>query len=113
MRISGDKSLFTHVRGTVVSSALLLRSNGMRKNESMEHQHGEDPEPRYGFGLTTLEVERLRRILARLEGHEVSLEDAWGRAAELLSLTHGLLELFASGSKEPGTVPGDLTDPAS
>jgi len=66
---------------------------------------------RFGFGVTTVEVERLRGILARSTGEDVSLEHAWGRAAELLSLTHGLLELFAWGSKEPGTVPGDLTDP--
>ncbi len=86
----------------------------MRQNGSMEHQQGDPSEHRYGFGLTTTEVERLRRILARCGKREVSLEEAWGRAAELLSLTHELMEALASEARDAAesssskVVPGAL-----
>ncbi len=86
----------------------------MPQTECMEHQHGDSPEPRYGFGLTTTEVERLRRILSRCGNREVSLEEAWGRAGELLSLTHELMEALASeargiaDSSSSKVVPGGL-----
>lgn len=69
---------------------------------------------RFGFGLPVTEVERLRVILARLEGREVTLDEAWGRASELLALAHTMMEVLAAtetdarsadGSK---VVPGDL-----
>jgi hypothetical protein len=50
-----------------------------------------DPDNRYGFGLTEPQVRRLQDIL-RLEGEpEVTLDQAWGRAIELLSLFRILL----------------------
>ena len=67
---------------------------------------------RFGFGLTTLEVERLRRILSRCGSREVSLEEAWGRAAELLSLTHGLMEALAAEARKPVNLASSKVDPA-
>jgi len=66
---------------------------------------------RFAFGLTTIEVERLRRILSRCSGREVSLEEAWGRAAELLSLTHGLMEALAAAARNPPELGGSKVDP--
>lgn len=92
----------------------------MSQNSSMAQHHREGSEPRYGFGLTTTEVERLRRILARCGNREVTLEEAWGRASELLALAHTMMEVLASSA--PNTdeaasskvVPGDvLTDSRS
>jgi hypothetical protein len=91
VRNPGDKSLCTHVRGTVVSSALLLRSNGMRENENMAHQHADNSDPRYSFGLTPTEVEEFRVILRTECGEELSLADAWTRAIEVLAVCRMLL----------------------
>ncbi|MBI5466611.1 MAG: hypothetical protein HY975_00135 [Candidatus Kerfeldbacteria bacterium] len=92
----------------------------MRQNDGMEPQHSEEFEPRYGFGLTTTDVERLRRILARCGNREVTLEDAWGRASELLALAHTMMEVLATASPSDDdtvsskVVPGDvLTDSRS
>ena len=69
---------------------------------------------RYGFGLPTAEVERLRRILSRCGNREVSLEEAWGRASELLALAHTMMEILATvesddaGATSSKVVPGDL-----
>jgi hypothetical protein len=66
---------------------------------------------RFAFGLTTVEVERLRRILSRCGGREVSLEEAWGRGAELLSLTHALMEALAAEARNPADIAGSKVDP--
>ena len=75
---------------------------------------------RFAFGLTTVEVERLRRILSRCGGREVSPEEAWGRASELLALAHTMMEVLAtetSSAEDTASskvVPGDvLTDSRS
>jgi len=47
---------------------------------------------RFAFGLTTANVEELRTILCEDCGEEVSVEEAWSRAAGLLALTQLLLE---------------------
>jgi len=70
--------------------------------------------PRYGFGLPTSEVERLRAILARLTGRDVTLDEAWGRASELMALAHTMMEVLttaeaaADPAKSSKVVPGDL-----
>lgn len=46
----------------------------------------------FAFGLTTDNVEELRTILQDDCGEQVSLEEAWGRAAALLALTQLLLD---------------------
>ena len=48
-------------------------------------------ENRYGFGLTEREVRRLQEILRREGQPEVTLDEAWARAIELLSLFRMLL----------------------
>lgn len=53
--------------------------------------HAHDPETRYGFGLTEAEVRRLQGILQRETESEVTLDQAWARAIELLSLFRMLL----------------------
>ena len=52
--------------------------------------HGTHP-GRYGFGLTERDVQRLQDILRREGDPEVTLEQAWTRAIELLSLFRMLL----------------------
>jgi hypothetical protein len=47
-------------------------------------------ELRFGFGLTESEVRRLQDILRR-DGEDLTLEQAWARAVELLSLFRMLL----------------------
>jgi hypothetical protein len=58
-------------------------------------------ESRFSFGLTEAEVRRLQDILRR-GGQDVTIEQAWARAIELLSLFRMLLgplpEDRASGS---------------
>lgn len=49
-----------------------------------------DPTPSYGFGLTEPEVRRLQDILRR-DGLDLTMEQAWARAIELLSLFRILL----------------------
>lgn len=49
-----------------------------------------DPDVHYGFGLTEPEVRRLQEILQR-EGVELTIEQAWKRAIELLALFRMLL----------------------
>jgi hypothetical protein len=51
----------------------------------------DDEDGRFAFGLTALEVERLRGILSRESATEVSMAEAWGRAIELLALFRMLL----------------------
>jgi hypothetical protein len=53
--------------------------------------HAHDPETRYGLGLTEAEVRRLQDILRREGESEVTLDQAWARAIELLSLFRMLL----------------------
>ncbi len=57
------------------------------------HMLGTGPanESRFAFGLTTPEVERFRDIMRRECGVELTLEQAWARAIELLSLFRMLL----------------------
>ncbi len=61
----------------------------------MDRPHPMQPEHdlgRFAFGLTTDDVERFRTILREECGEEVSLEEAWSRAAGLLALTQLLLD---------------------
>ena len=64
---------------------------------------------RFAFGLTTVEVERLRRILSRCGGREVSLEEAWGRASELLALAHTMMEVLATAAPSADKMPFKVT----
>lgn len=50
------------------------------------------PNERFGFGLTEMEVRRLRDIMRRESHVDLTLEHAWERAIELLSFTKMLLE---------------------
>lgn len=50
---------------------------------------------RFSFGLTPFEVDRFRRILSRLNDQEVSMADAWGRAAECMGLMRTMMEVVA------------------
>jgi len=50
-----------------------------------------DSHKRYGFGLTEAEVRRFQDILRREGEAEVTLDQAWARAIELLSLFRMLL----------------------
>ena len=75
----------------------------MRQNESVEHQHGEESERRYGFGLTSTEVERFRDIMRRECGVDLTPEAAWARAIELLALFRMML----------GPIPEDPRAPSS
>ena len=52
--------------------------------------HDQHWNPRYAFGLTEAEVRRLQDILRR-EGEVLTIEQAWNRAIELLSLFRMLL----------------------
>jgi hypothetical protein len=74
----------------------------MRQNESMEHQYRDEVEPRFAFGLTTENVERLRTILREDCGEDLPLEEAWSRAAGLLALTQLLLEHLPDEGAENG-----------
>ena len=47
---------------------------------------------RYGLGLTEPAVRELQAILNRQHGLELSLEEAWQRAIELLEFADVLLE---------------------
>ena len=51
-----------------------------------------DADDHFGFGLTEHQVRRLQEILKRECGLEVTLEQAWSRAIELLALAKLLLE---------------------
>ena len=53
---------------------------------------GVDESQRFAFGLSVEDVEQLRTILQEDCGEEVTLEEAWSRAAGLLSLTQLLLD---------------------
>ena len=56
---------------------------------------------RFALGLTESEVERLRNILRRTRGLELSREEAWTNAVQLLSL--GLTILQATSPRDsPG-----------
>jgi len=55
---------------------------------------------RFALGLTELEVDRLRDILRRTRGLELSREEAWAKAIQLLSL--GLTILQATSSRNGG-----------
>lgn len=57
-----------------------------------EYDHAEDP--RFSFGLTEFQVQRLQTILTRLEGEEVMMPEAWGRACELLALANAMMEVL-------------------
>lgn len=57
----------------------------------MDSYASTDPRQHYGFGLTETEVRRLQDILRREGGSEITLEQAWARAIELLGLFRILL----------------------
>jgi len=50
-----------------------------------------DLDNRYGFGLSEPQVRRLQEILQREGEPDVTLDQAWARAIELLSLFRMLL----------------------
>lgn len=56
--------------------------------------------PGFAFGLTTEDVEELRTILREECHEEVSIEEAWSRAAGLLALTQLLLDHDEAGPKQ-------------
>ena len=58
----------------------------------MESQVQTTNESRFGAGLTEAEVRRLQDILRRESHVELTLEQTWERAIELLSFTKMLLE---------------------
>lgn len=58
----------------------------------MAYQQDDPSATRFAFGLTTEDVEELRTILREDCGEEVTLEEAWSRAAGLLALTQLLLD---------------------
>lgn len=47
---------------------------------------------RYGFGLTEPAVRRLQDIIRREGGTEITVEHAWARAIELITLFRMLLD---------------------
>ncbi len=47
---------------------------------------------RFAMGLTEREVERLRDILRRTRGLELTREEAWAKAIQLLSLGQTILQ---------------------
>jgi len=53
--------------------------------------HALDQDTRYGFGLTEPEVRCLQDILHREGEPDITLDQAWARAIELLSLFRMLL----------------------
>ncbi len=57
-----------------------------------EYDDAEDP--RFSFGLTEFQVQRLQKILTRLEDKEVKMSEAWGRACELLAMLHAMMEVI-------------------
>lgn len=57
-------------------------------------------QPSFAFGLTAEDVEELRTILREECHEEVSLEEAWSRAAGLLALTQLLLDHDEAGPKQ-------------
>ena len=67
--------------------------------------------PSFSFGLPPSEVERLRRILCRCEQREVSLEEAWGRAAELMALARTMLEVLATHPSDDAALASSKVDP--
>ena len=58
------------------------------------------PNHHYAFGLTDASVEELRSILREECGEELSLEQAWTRAVQLVALFRALI----------GITPGKGTD---
>ena len=68
-------------------------------------------EPRFAFGLAPSQVERLRRILSRCGNREVSLGEAWGRAAELMALAQTMLEVLAKNPLEAADLESSKVDP--
>jgi hypothetical protein len=54
---------------------------------------------RFALGLTEAEVDRLRDILRRTRGLELTREEAWAKAIQLLYL--GLTILQATSSRKP------------
>ena len=68
--------------------SLLLRDHGCMDARTQ----------RFALGLTEAEVDRLRDILRRTRGLELSREEAWTKAIQLLSL--GLTILQATSSKK-------------
>jgi hypothetical protein len=52
----------------------------------------EPPECRYAFGLTEVEVRRFQEIVRRCCRVELTIEEAWARAIEVLALGRLLIE---------------------
>lgn len=48
--------------------------------------------PGYGFGLTEVEIDRLREIIRHDCGVELTLDQAWARGIELLAFAKMLVE---------------------
>ena len=77
------------LRHTTTASLPLQRTAKRRHAAVMTPR--EQSDTTYGFGLTNVEVERLRLILCREASGDVPAEKAWARAIELLSLFRMLL----------------------
>jgi hypothetical protein len=54
-------------------------------------------ESTYAYGLTEREVLRLREIIRRTSGLELTVEAAWARAIELVALARTLAEADLPG----------------
>lgn len=63
----------------------------------MEHSQGDGSVARYALGLTEVEVRRFQDIMRRECGVELTPEDSWARAIELMALFRVLV-----GSATPG-----------
>ena len=66
----------------------------------MDH-HARDSGNRYAYGLTEAEVRRLQDILRRECGIDLTLEQAWARAIELLAFGKRLIEALPPQSSTP------------
>ena len=66
--------------------SLLLRDHGCMDARTQ----------RFALGLTEAEVDRLRDILRRTRGLELTREEAWAKAIQLLSLGLTLLQATSS-----------------
>jgi hypothetical protein len=82
----------------------------MRQNDCMEDQHSNTTAARYAFGLTEAEVLRLRDILRRECGVDLTLEAAWSRAIELLALFRMMLGPILEDSRTRGSNIGAIDE---
>ena len=76
------------------------------------HDRAPESATRYGFGLTEAAVCRLQEILRHERESEVTLDQAWARAIELLGLFRMLLGPISEDPRPQGSNIGALDDEA-